>query len=87
MISVVNMALQHDALECRASARAAVHNHLKRTGYSLEFRPKEHLGLISSRIRHWIKKAFHIFTLCKENCKFQREFDVELHGTAMMIAS
>ena len=64
-----------------------VRNNLKRTGHSLEFRPKEHLGLISSHIRHWIKKAFHIFTLCKENCKFQREFDVELHGTAMMIAS
>jgi len=64
-----------------------VRNNLKRTGHSLEFRPEEHLGLISSRIRHWIKKAFHIFTLCKENCKFQREFDVELHGTAMMIAS
>ena len=64
-----------------------VRNNLKRTGHSLEFRPEEHLGLISSRIRHWIKKAFHIFTLCKENCKFQREFDVELHGTGMMIAS
>ena len=50
LISVVNMALQHDALECHASAQAAVHNHLKRTGYSLEFRPEERLGLVRCRI-------------------------------------
>jgi hypothetical protein len=34
--------LQHDALERRAFARASVRNHLRRTGYSLEFRPEEH---------------------------------------------
>jgi len=75
------MALQHDALERRESARASVRNHLKCTGHSLEFRPEEHLGLVSSRIRHWIKKAFHYFTLAKVDRKFQREFNVELHGT------
>ena len=40
----------------------------------------EHLGLVSSRI-HWIEKAFYVFTISKANRKFQREFDVDLHGT------
>jgi len=75
------MALQHDALERHASARDLVRNHLKRTGHSLEFCPEEHLGLVNGRIRHWIKKAFHIFALSKADRKFQCEFDVELHGT------
>ena len=43
----VEMALQHDAMERCASARASVCNHLKRTGHSLEFRPGERLGLVS----------------------------------------
>ncbi|PVH63947.1 hypothetical protein PAHAL_2G142100 [Panicum hallii] len=59
------MVLQYDVLERRASARASVCNHLKCTGQSLEFRPKERLGLVIDRIRRWIKS----------------EFDVELHGT------
>ena len=75
------MSLQHDAFEHRASARASVRHHLKRTGYSLEFHPEEHLGLVSGRIRRWIKKAFHCFKLGKADRKFQREFNVELHGT------
>jgi hypothetical protein len=75
------MALQHDTLERRASTRASVRNHLKRTGYSLEFRPEERLGLISGRIHHWIKKPFHCLTLGNASRKFEREFDVELHGT------
>ena len=28
-----------------------------------------------------IKKAFYIFSIGKESCKFCREFNVELHGT------
>ena len=28
-----------------------------------------------------IKKAFHIFSLGKESRKFNREFNIELHGT------
>ena len=75
------MPLQHDAFERRASARTAVRNQLKHTRYSLEFRPKEHVGLVSGRIRRWIKKAFHIFSLGKESPKFHREFNIELHGT------
>ena len=65
------MALQHDAFEHRAAARAAVRNQLERT----------RVGLVSGRIRHLIKKAFHIFSLGKESRKFYREFNVELHGT------
>jgi len=76
------MALQHDALERRASALDLVRNHLKRTGHSLEFYPEECLGLVSSRIRHWIKKAFHCLALGNAS-KFERDFDVELHGTLM----
>jgi hypothetical protein len=75
------MALQHDALECRASARASVHDHLKRTRYFLEFRPEEHLGLVRGRIHRWIKKAFHCLALGNASHKFEREFDIELHGT------
>ena len=75
------MPLQHDAFERRAAARAAVRNQLERTGHSLEFHPAEHVGLVSARIRRLIKKAFHIFSLGKESCKFYREFNVELHGT------
>ena len=77
----VVMALQHDALEHRASARASVRHHLKRTGYSLEFHPEEHLGLVSGRIRRWIKKAFNLLALGNASRKFEREFDVELHST------
>jgi hypothetical protein len=58
------MALQHDTLERRASVRASVRNHLKRTGYFFEFYPKEYLGLISGRIRRWIKKTFDCLALC-----------------------
>jgi hypothetical protein len=68
-------------LERRASARASVCNHLKRTGHSLEFRPKERLELVRGHIYHWIKKAFCYLTLGNASCKFEREFDVELHGT------
>jgi hypothetical protein len=56
-------------------------NHLKRTGYSLEFRPEECLGLVSSCIHPWIKKAFGCLALGVASRKFEREFDVELHGT------
>ena len=70
------MPLQHDAFERRASARAAVRNQLKRTGHSLEFRPKERVGLVSGRICRWIKKAFCYFTISKVDRKFQREFNV-----------
>jgi len=75
------MTLHHDALERCAAARASVCNHLRHTGHSLEFRLEEHLGLVSGRIRRWIKKAFHCFKLGKADRKFQREFNVELHGT------
>ena len=75
------MSLQHDAFERRASAREAVRNQLNRTGHSLEFRPEERVGLVSGRIRRWIKKAFYCFTISKADRKFQREFNVELHGT------
>ena len=74
------MSLQYDAFERRASARAAVRNQLKRTGHSLEFRPEDRVGLVSGRIRRWIKKAFYYFTISKDR-KFQREFNVELHST------
>jgi hypothetical protein len=57
------MTLQHDALECRASARALVRNYLKCTGHSLEFRREERLGLVSGRIRSWINKAFDCLAL------------------------
>ena len=70
------MTLQHDAFECRVSARAAVHNQLKHTRHSLEFRPKERVGLVSGRIRRWINKVFYIFTISKADHKFQREFNV-----------
>ena len=75
------MPLQHDAFERRAATRAVVRNQLKRTDHSLEFHPAELVGLVSGRIRRWIKKAFHIFSLGKESRKFHREFKVELHGT------
>ena len=75
------MSLQHDAFERRAVTRAAVCNQLERTGHSLEFHPAERVGLVSGRIRHLIKKDFHIFSIGKESRKFYREFNVELHGT------
>jgi len=75
------MPLQHDAFERRAAAQAAVHNQLERTGHLLEFHPAERVGLVSGRIRRWIKKAFHIFSLGKKSPKFHREFNIELHGT------
>ena len=74
------MTLHHDALERRTAAGASVRNHLRRTGHSLKFRPEERLGLVSGRIRRWIKKAFHCFDLGKAERKLQREFNVELHG-------
>jgi hypothetical protein len=75
------MALQHDAVERRASARASVRNHLKCIGHSLEFRSEERLGLVSGRICCWIKQAFDCLTLCNARRKVERELDVELHGT------
>jgi hypothetical protein len=73
--------LQHDGFERRAAARVAVHNQLKRTGHSLELHPAERVGPFSGRIRRLINKFFHIFSLGKESRKFQREFNVEMHGT------
>ena len=58
------MPSQHDAFECRAAA--AVRNQLERTGHSLEFHPAECVGLVISRIRRLIKKAFHIFSIRKK---------------------
>ena len=75
------MPLQHDAFERRAAAQAAVRNQLEHTGHSLEFHPAERVGLVSGRIRHLIKKDFHIFSIGKESRKFHREFNIELHGT------
>jgi hypothetical protein len=75
------MALQHDVLEHRASGRASVRNHLKRTGHSLEFRPEERLGLVSGHIRRWIKKAFDCLALCNARRKVKHGLDVKLHGT------
>ena len=75
------MPLQHDAFERHASARVAVRNQLKRTGHSLEFRPEDRVGLVSGRIRRWIKKVFYYFTISKADHKFQHEFSIELHGT------
>jgi len=80
-IYFLEMPLQHDAFERRASARAVVRNQLKRTGHSLEFRPEDRVGLVSCRIRRWIKKVFYYFTISKADRKFQHEFNVELHGT------
>jgi hypothetical protein len=54
---------------------------LKRTGYSLEFRPEERLGLVSGRIRRCINKAFDCLALCNARHKVECELDVELHGT------
>ena len=73
--------MQHDAFQRRASALASVRNQLKCTGHFLEFHPEEHVGLVSGRICRWIKKGFYIFTISKADRKFQREFNVELHGT------
>ena len=80
-IFILKMPLQHDAFERRASARAAVRNQLKCTGHSLQFHPEDCVGLVSGRIRRWIKKVFYYFTMSKADHKFQREFNVELHGT------
>jgi hypothetical protein len=74
------MALQHGALERRASTRASVRNYLKRAGHSLEFRTEECPELVSGHIRHWIKKAFDYLVLCNARRKFEHKFDVELHG-------
>ena len=81
-ISVESMCLPPvSTLERHASARAAVRNQLEPTGHSLEFRPEERVGLLRCRIRLWVKRAFQCFELGRENRKFQREFNVELHGT------
>ena len=81
-ISVESMSLLPvSTLERHASARAAVRNQLERTGHSLEFHPAEHVGLLKCCIRRWVKRAFQCFELGRENRKFQREFNVELHGT------
>ena len=81
-ISVESMSLPPvSTLERRASARAAVRNQMEATGHSLEFRPEEHVGLLKCHIHHWVKRAFQCFELGRENRKFQREFNVELHGT------
>ena len=50
-------------------------------GAHRSFGQLERLGLVSGRIRRLIKKAFHIFSLDKESHKFNREFNVEFHGT------
>ena len=68
-------------LERRASARAAVRNQLETTGHSFEFRSDERVGFLRCRIRRWVKRAFQCFELGQKNHKFQREFNVELHGT------
>ena len=73
--------MQYDAFERQAEAQAAVRNQLKRTGHSLEFHPAERVGLVSGRIHRLINKAFHIFSLGNESCKFYRKFNIELHGT------
>ena len=52
-IYILEMPLQHDAFERRASAQAAVRNQLKHTGHYLEFRPEDRVGLVSGRIRRW----------------------------------
>ena len=75
------MPLLHDTFERQAAARAAVRNQLERTGHSLEFHSAERVGLVSGRIHHLIKKAFHIFSIGKESRKFHREFNIELHDT------
>ena len=48
---------------------------------TFEFRPEQRVGLLRCRIRRWVKRAFQYFGLGRENRKFQREFNVELHGT------
>jgi hypothetical protein len=52
------MALQHDALERRASARASVRNHLKRTRHSLEFHLKSALDLLAVVFIVGLRKYF-----------------------------
>ena len=80
-ISVESMSLPPvSTLERRASARAVVRNQMEPIGHSLEFRPKEHVGLLRCRICHWVKRAFQCFELGRENRKFHREFNVELYG-------
>ena len=81
-ISVEFMSLPPvSTLERRVSARAAVRNQMEATGHSLEFRPEKRVGLLRCRIRRWVKRTFQCFDLGRENHKFQREFNVELHGT------
>ena len=65
----------------RASTWTSVRNQLKCIGHSLEFHPEEHIRLVSGHIRRSIKKAFHCLVLGNASRKFEREFDVELHGT------
>ena len=71
------MVLHHDGLERRASARLTVRNLLTRHRHALEFWPSERLGLVSGRIRHWVKKAFKKLALCNIN----DEFDLEVYDT------
>ena len=80
-ISIESMSLPPvSTLERRASARAAVRNQMEPTGHFLEFRPEKRIGLLRCRIRRWVKRAFQCFELGRENRKFQREFNFELHG-------
>ena len=80
--SVESMSLPPvSTLERRASTRAAVRNQMEPIGHFLEFRPEERVGLLRCRIRRWVKRAFQCFDLGRENRKFHREFNVELHGT------
>ena len=72
-IYILEIPLQHDAFERRASAQAVVRNQLKHTGHYLEFRPEDRVGLVSGRIRCWIKKAFHCLVLWNARRKFERE--------------
>ena len=74
------MTLHHDALERHAAARASVRNHLRHTEHSIEFCHEERLGLVSGRIRRWIKKSFYCLALGNASGKLEREFDVELYA-------
>jgi hypothetical protein len=59
----------------------SVHIHLKHTGHFLEFCAEERLGFVSSRIRRVIKKASDYLALCNARRKFERKFDIKLHGS------
>ena len=71
------MTLQHHGVEQRASARLAVRDRLTSVGHSLKFWPSDRLGLISGRVRRWIKKAVEKIALCN----IPDEIEVELYGT------